>query len=112
MAKKKNYRFKGTEGRSMDENMVKKWIQQHVDHHETKGHFFGKEIIHKILSQRGCMGIRMYHAIDDNGKKQIILVGADEKGKDQWPSGSKAKGKGAKGFLTGDESRPCPPYCT
>ncbi len=116
MAKKKIYRFKGTEGSSMDENLVKKWIQQHADHHETKAHFFGREIIHKILAQPGCQGIRMYHAIDDKGKKQIILVGANEKGDNMWPSSSpKPKGKllkdGGGGNTAADSSAPCPPFC-
>jgi hypothetical protein len=53
----------------------------------------------------------MYHAIDDKGKKQVVLVGADERGDNQWPSKTtKAKGKGGK-FLTADDSYHCPPFC-
>ena len=116
MAKKRIYRFRGTEGSSMDEALVKKWIQQHEDHHETRAHFFGRQIIEKILAQPGCMGIRIYYAIDDKGKKQLILVGADEKGGNQWPSvkpkGSKKLLKdGGGGNTTSDGSIPCPPFC-
>lgn len=115
MAKKKTYKFKGTEGSSMDEALVKKWIQQHEDHHVTKAHFFGKDIIQKMLNQPGCMGIRIYYAIDDKGQKQLILVGADEKGNNMWPSKSpKAKGKklmDGGGNITTDQSSPCPPNC-
>jgi hypothetical protein len=110
MKPKKNYRFTGKEGTSMSENVVKKWIQTHADHHEVRAHFFGREIIQKILNQEGCKGIRIYHAIDDKSKKQLILVGVDEKGNNMWPSSSKGKSKG-KGNLTADDSQPCPPYC-
>jgi hypothetical protein len=118
MAKRKIYRFRGNEGSSMDENLVKKWIQQHADHHETRAHFFGKEVLEKILNQPGCMGLRIYYAMDDNSKKQLIIVGADEKGNNMWPSkGPKPKkGKkmlgGSDGNTTVDNSRPCPPYCS
>ena len=43
---------------------------------EIISHFFGQENINSILNQRGCVGIRMYHGID-NGKKNIVLVGVD-----------------------------------
>jgi hypothetical protein len=114
MAKKKIYRFKGTEGASMSETVVRKWIQSHQDHHEVKGHFYGKEILTKLLGYPGCVGIRIYHAIDDNNKKQLVLVGADEKGNDLWPStvaAKKGKLKGGDGPITIDQAMPCPPYC-
>ncbi len=41
------------------------------------GHFFGKDILQSILAQSGCVGIRMYHAIDENGIKNLVLVGVD-----------------------------------
>jgi hypothetical protein len=115
MAKRKIYRFRGTEGKAMDETLVKKWIQQHTDHHETKAHFFGREIIEKILRQPDCVGIRIYYALDDKNQKQLILVGADEKGNNMWPS-NKPKGKmkllsGGGGNVAGDNSMPCPPFC-
>lgn len=36
---------------------------------ETKGHFYGKDILNDLLNQNGCMGVRIYYAIDGNGKK-------------------------------------------
>jgi hypothetical protein len=112
MAKKKIYRFKGTEGASMPEALIKKWIQKHQDHHIVKGHFFGRDIINKILGQPGCMGIRIYHAINDNAEKTLVLIGADDRGKDMWPSDSSGKGKLKGGGNTvGDQAVPCPPNC-
>jgi hypothetical protein len=112
MAKKKIYRFTGKEGSFLPERQMKEWIQKHQDYNEVRGHFFGKEILVKILDQPGCVGIRFYHAIDDNGQKTLVLVGADSKGSSMWPSTTRGSGKlkdGGGG--TGDTSRPCPPYC-
>ncbi len=111
MAKKKIYRFTGKEGGFVSEALLKKWIQQHEDHHAVKAHFYGKEILTKILNRPGCMGIRIYYGIDDSAKKQLILIGADEKGKDLWPSSSTGKLKGTN-VDGADQGVPCPPWCS
>ncbi len=112
MAKKKSYRFTGKEGGILPEALLKKWMQQHHDHHEMRAHFFGKDIIMSLLNQTGCVGIRIHYAIDDKGKKQLILVGTNEKGQDLWPSSSGGKGKLKDGGGGGsDQSMPCPPFC-
>ena len=87
----------------------------------TTSHFFGKELILKILKQRGCVGIRMHYALDDRGHKQLILSGVDEHGKDQLPNHinnmlkesvqpdvilAQSPGDGDYGFY--DQSWPCP----
>jgi hypothetical protein len=38
--------------------------------------FFGKNQLIKILNQKGCMGIRFYYGIGDDGVKNLIAVGA------------------------------------
>ena len=60
------------------------------------GHFFGKDILKAILAQEGCMGIRMYYAEEEDGTKQLVIVGAD---------GSEDDMLG----LIADFSSPCPP---
>jgi len=60
------------------------------------GHFFGKDILNDILDQEGCMGIRMYYAEDDDGNKQLVIVGADGSENDMLD-------------LIADFSSPCPP---
>ena len=42
----------------------------------------GKNLLASILGQTGCMGIRMYYAIDDKGNDQLVLVGVDSNGDD------------------------------
>lgn len=65
---------------------------------ELKGHFFGKDILNRILSQEGCMGIRMYYAEDAKGKKELVIVGADASENDMTQ-------------LVADLSKPCPSRC-
>lgn len=38
--------------------------------------FLGKNQLLKILNQTGCMGIRFYYAIGDDGVKNLVAVGA------------------------------------
>src|SRR4051812_16159106 len=64
-----------------------------------KAHFFGINKLQDILTQDGCIGIRAYYAIDDVGKRQLVLVGVTEDGKDLYH-----------GILL-DKSVPCPNVC-
>lgn len=63
------------------------------------GHFFGKTIINRILEQPGCLGIRVYYALDADGKQQMIMVGADANENDLHNG------------IIAEMSRPCPPFC-
>ncbi|MCR9170848.1 MAG: hypothetical protein NXI10_00020 [bacterium] len=65
---------------------------------KTKGHFMGRDILLEILNQEGCMGIRVYYGIDNNGDKQLVFVGADSNEDDQLD-------------LIADLSMPCPSRC-
>lgn len=65
-----------------------------------QAHFFGKEIISRILSQQDCMGIRIYYAKDETGKKQLIIVGADAKENDIYEG------------IIAERSVLCPPICS
>lgn len=66
---------------------------------QTKGHFFGKEYIQSILAQENCVGIRIYYALDENGAKQLILVGVDANENDLYQG------------IIAERSFKCPPFC-
>ncbi len=66
---------------------------------ETLGHFFGKNIINTVLAQTGVVGIRMYYALDGDGKKQLIVVGTDANENDLY-----------RGIIA-ERSAACPPFC-
>lgn len=66
---------------------------------KTIAHSFGKDAVSAILNQSGCVGIRMYYALDENGAKQIILTGVDAAGNDLYNG------------LLAERSFKCPPDC-
>ncbi|MFD3001705.1 hypothetical protein ACFS7Z_15135 [Pontibacter toksunensis] len=95
-------RFNGTEGEAIELAKAAAWTANYrkagaAD--TAKSHFFGTQIIQSLLEQEGCVGIRMYYALDDDRKKQLILIGVDESGND-LESG-----------LVADRSVVCPPDC-
>lgn len=94
--------FNGTEGAPITLATAATWTANYrstIAPTETRAHFFGRDILEKILTQEDCMGIRIYYALNDAGEKQLILVGADTQENDQT-SGTIA-----------DFSNPCPPFC-
>jgi hypothetical protein len=42
----------------------------------------GRNIIDAILAQPGCVGMRFYNAINENGQKTLVYVAIDADGKD------------------------------
>lgn len=49
---------------------------------ETKAVFYSLDVYTSLLSQEGCVGIRIYNALDANGNMTNVLVGVDEYGND------------------------------
>lgn len=82
-----------------------------------KGGFFWGEGIAAILAQPGCVGLRYYHGIDENGNYQIVLVGVDGKGNDILGTAGSKKRAAATASFAGDEAVildrhwQCPPWC-
>ena len=73
--------FNGKEGEEITLVTASGWTvnyRNQMSNSDLKGHFFGKDHYIKILAQTGCVGIRNYHGIDDDGKKVLIMVGVDE----------------------------------
>lgn len=65
---------------------------------EVLGHFYGINKLNKLLKQEGAVGIRMYHGIDENGEKQMVLVATDSEQNDILD-------------LVLDLNHPCPTEC-
>ena len=53
----------------------------------------------RILDQPGCVGIRIYPSLYEDGRESLVLVGVDEQGNDMTA-----------GELS-NEPWECPPYC-
>ena len=62
-------------------------------------HYFGKNVLEQILNQNGCVGIRMYHGLDENGIKNLVLVGVESNQEDLING------------IIADKSVVCPPFC-
>jgi hypothetical protein len=105
--------FNGSEGGPLDLVTAKEWTSnfrsKSTSSDEVLAHYFGFEVIQKILDQSGCVGIRIYYALDDNGEKKLLLVGVDSKGENLLPlEGGRTDDDGD---IVADYSWPCPDYC-
>ncbi|MBK7148064.1 MAG: hypothetical protein IPH78_04385 [Bacteroidetes bacterium] len=94
--------FDGNEGTfitlSEGANMTSAYREANPD--AIKGLFFGKNKLLDLLNQTGCVGIRIYFAIDDETKEAgLVLVGAKENTNDI-----------TSGYII-DHGISCPPVC-
>lgn len=91
--------------------MIKNNFDQNPD--DILAHFMGRDIIEAILAQPGVTGIRMFYALNEFGLRQLVLAGADDKGKNILnystigDHGEIIKKKG----IVASGVRSCPPYC-
>ncbi|MDP1744914.1 MAG: hypothetical protein Q8L90_05015 [Bacteroidota bacterium] len=69
--------FTGREDHAISLSDASAWTREYRTKNPsaTKGHFYGKDAIQAILNQTGCVGIRIYYAIDTAGAKQLIITG-------------------------------------
>ncbi|HEX9510471.1 MAG TPA: hypothetical protein VF939_08310 [Puia sp.] len=49
---------------------------------DITGYVIGRHIIDQILAQPGCVGMRFYNALNEDGLKTLVYVGVDASGKD------------------------------
>lgn len=94
--------FNGNEGSVVTLTEAAGWTAAYrntIKEGDRIAHFFGTNKIQQILDQPGCMGIRIYHGLDENGEKILILVGAAADESDM-----------TNGVIV-EVSFPCPPIC-
>jgi len=73
-----------TVGEQISHELAAKMVKDHHDTHsvdESNSYYIGKNIIDQMLAQPGCVGIRFFDAINEAGKKTLVYVGIDAKGK-------------------------------
>lgn len=95
--------FTGHEDHSITLAEASEWTANYratISSGGTIASFYGKDAIQAILDQSGCVGIRIYYAIDDLGNKQLVLVGADSNENDLYEG------------LLAERGTPCPTYCS
>lgn len=104
--------FSGLESDQVTEQVAGQWLGNYTTTNPQglRAHFFGNEIIRQILRQNGCVGIRAYYAIDNNGIQKLLLIGVTSTGVNILPSSSDRIEDGNGGTI-GDNSFPCPTFC-
>lgn len=109
----------GREGEEFDFKLATEWTKNYRDRYpgEIISQFFGRQILHRLLDQPDCVGIRMYYSHDKplnrwqriivaisnfllkvignlEGRPHLILVGSVKDGSDILPD-SPIKAEGA-----------------
>jgi hypothetical protein len=110
---KKGYSTKVGEdiGYEKGAKMIKTNFDQNPD--DILAHYVGRDIIEAILAQPDVTGLRMFYATNELGLRQLVLVGADETGKNVLnynAVGDDGEIIKKKGIVAGC-LRSCPPYC-
>jgi hypothetical protein len=92
--------------------IARQWVKNFRDQmsspDEIRAHYFGRDVIDKMLSQPGCTGIRVYYALNDKMQKEVLIVGVDDKGNNQLPANESLQGGDN---IIADISFPCPSVC-
>ena len=70
-----------------------------------RGWLFDRRALDALLEQPGCAGIRIYRALKDDGREQLVLVGTDDMANDILPATVDGKG------VVAELGWPCPPMC-
>ncbi len=105
-ARVSNYTFDGTEGDPITSDTATNWVANYVTTNPfgAKAYFFGSAALKNILVQSGCMGIRIYYGLDDLGKQQLLLIGADVNGNNLSPASGISGKVSAVTLLGGQDS--------
>ena len=49
---------------------------------------FPRDAFDKLLSQQGCVGVRVYFGMDEENQVRLVVVGVDKEGRDMLASSS------------------------
>jgi hypothetical protein len=102
MATKIDKKYPGAEKHEISLEEAKLHIQRHKKnpiHPNHHGGSFDRGAIDKILAQKGCARLRIYHGRNEDGTPSMVLVGVDAKGKDMTKNAIM------------EMIVPCPPLC-
>lgn len=71
-------------GEAISHELAAKMVKDFHDTHSAnipRNFTVGKNIILQLLSQPGCVAMRIYNAIDETGKQTLVHAAVDEKGR-------------------------------
>jgi len=93
--------FNGREDHSITLAEATAWTANYrnAEPNEVLSHFYGRNALMAILNQPNCMGIRIYNAINPDGEKCLVLVGAKADESDMYTG------------VLAERGMKCPPMC-
>ena len=73
-----------TVGEEISHELAGSFIKDYTEKYpnDVVSYHIGKNIIEQILAQPGCVGIRFYNALNEEGQKTLVYLGIDAAGKD------------------------------
>jgi hypothetical protein len=82
---KKDFSAVGEEiGHQLGAEFIKAYHEKNPN--DTGSYQVGRQIIDQILAQPGCVGMRFYNALNEDGQNTLVYVGVDASGKDMIKS--------------------------
>ncbi len=99
------------DGQRISKADAKNWITDYRAKNPNKvlAQFYGSKRLNEILTQPGCIGIRIYVTTDSQGHNQLVLVGAMKDGNNIWPK-LDTTDPSVDGIIL-EFGTPCPPIC-
>ena len=65
----------------------------------VRAHFFGRDVLVKMLAEPDVVGLRFHHARGAKGSETLVITSVDADGNDLWDG------------TVAERGLPCPPYC-
>jgi hypothetical protein len=62
-----------------------KMVKDYFDKYQEAGaQFVGRNILDQILAQPGCIGIKIFKALNETGEKTYVLTGVNQEGQEMF----------------------------
>lgn len=108
-------------GEKISKSKARKWVNNYKAKHSKDKNYlssmlFDKKIVMDMLNEDKCEGLRVYNAMDDEGKLHFVLVGTDANGNNILPAGDEYGARTIQESADGEpilvnDGRSCPPNC-
>jgi hypothetical protein len=87
-----------------------KMVKDYADkYNEFGSQFVGRNILDQILAQPGCVGVKIFNAVNESGCKTYVLVGVNNEGNEMFhvttvsPSGEISREEGIVADRSGND---------
>ncbi len=101
-------------GKDIGFEKAAKMVKRHLDANpdDVMAQFMGRDIIEKILSQPGVVGIRTFYGLNELGIKQLVFVGVDKNGQNIFEYNEMVDSQMIRRkAIVADKGTICPPSC-